>query len=109
MLCACALLSLAADHKNTEAFAVVAGTVFRDPGFAVPGAKISVVLRGDPNARKLQAVSNARGEFAIRVPANPGTYLVSASFKGFRQVEKEAVIGGEGRVDVTLTLTPESK
>ena len=35
--------------------------------------------------------------------------VVRASLKGFHSEEKEAAVGGEGRVDVTFMLAPESK
>jgi hypothetical protein len=56
-----------------------------------------------------QATTTGRGEFTFRVPVTPATYLVKASLKGFRSEQKEASVSGEGRVEVTLTLAPESK
>ena len=82
--------------------------MFRDSGFALPGA--DVVLRADPEsgerpAKPLQrAVSDARGEFAFRVPPAPMRYRVTASAKGFEAQDKEVFIQGEERMDVTLTL-----
>jgi len=115
-LCVCATLCQGADKKSKEKaanFAVVAGTVFRDPGFALPGATLTLTPRGEAKPKKLQAAkkttSDGRGEFSFRVSAAPATYLVKASLKGFHPEEKEAAVGGEGRVDVTFTLVPESK
>jgi hypothetical protein len=86
------------------------GTVFRDPGFALPNAGVTLTLQGDPKAKKLQqAITSPRGEFAFRVPPTPATYVVRASLKGFQAESKEAMVSGEERVEVTLTLTPESK
>src|SRR5580698_9629398 len=57
-----------AKQKALAPHAVIAGTVFRDPGFAQPGSAVSLYLKGDPKAKKLQeALSDARGEFAFRV------------------------------------------
>ena len=105
------MLLLAGDKKKAaEPYAIVAGTVFREPGFALPDANVVLMLRGDPKARKLQqAVTGFRGEFAFRVAPAPATYVVKASLKGFHPEEKEAAIGGEERVEVTLVLAPESK
>ena len=86
--------------------AIVAGTVFRDPGFAMPEAK--VVLMAGP--RKVQeSTTNYRGEFLFRVPAKEAKYVVRATMKGYRPDEKEAEIQGEERVDINLVLKPESK
>ncbi len=112
-LCGCALLLGAAD-RNDAPHAVVAGTVFRENGFSLPGAAVTLAVKdapGVPNkkAKKLQSISDGRGEFAFRVPPGAATYVVKASLKGFQSVEKEASVSGEERVEVTLVLPAESK
>ena len=83
-LIACMLLAAGDKKKAAEPYAIVAGTVFRDPGYALPAANVILMLKGDPKAKKLQqAVSSFRGEFAFRVPPAPATYVVKASLKGF--------------------------
>ncbi len=102
--------------QNT-AHALVAGTVFRENGFSLAGATVTLIAKntgtdtGKDAARRktLKSLSDARGEFTFRVSPAPGTYLVKATMKGFQPAEKEATVGGEERVDVTLILTPESK
>ncbi len=108
----CALLLAGvsrAQRKNDEAHAVVAGAVFRESGFSLPGATVTLAMKDARKGKKLQAVSDARGEFAFRVLPGAATYVVKASMKGFQAVEKEAAIGGEERVEVTLVLPAESK
>ena len=107
-LCACTVLSLGDDRKKLETYAVVSGTVFRDSGLSLPCATVTLVPKDNLKTKKLEAVSDARGEFAFRVPTAPVTYLVRASLKGFHPEEKEATVGGEGRVDVTFMLAAES-
>jgi hypothetical protein len=104
----CGVLSAAAG-KKPEAYAVIAGTVFREDGFSLPGAVVTVLPKDAPGRKKLEAVSDARGEFAVRVPAGSAAYVVKAAHKGFQPAEKEASVSGEGRVDVTLILSAESK
>ena len=105
----CALLLCAAD-RNDASHAVVAGTVFRENGFSLPGAAVTLVVKDAPKkAKKLQSVSDSRGEFAFRVPPGAATYVVRASLKGFQAVEKEASVSGEERVEVTIMLPAESK
>jgi hypothetical protein len=100
----------AAKKHQPGTYAVVAGTVFKDPGFALPDANVTLTLRDDPKAKKMQQeVTTPRGEFSFQVPAAPATYVVKASLRGFRPDQKEAAISGEDRVEVTLTLVPESK
>lgn len=108
-LLGCASMLGAAD-KNDAPHAVVAGTVFRENGFSLPGATVTLVVKdANKKAKKLQSVSDSRGEFAFRVPPGAATYVVRASTKGFQAVEKEASVSGEERVEVTLMLPAESK
>ena len=104
----CGLLSWATG-KKPEPYAIVAGTVFREDGFLLPGASVTLLPKDVPKGKKLEAVSDARGEFAFRVPAGAAAYVVRAARKGFRPAEKEASVSGDGRVDVTLILSAESK
>jgi len=100
----------AAPEKKLVPHGVVGGTVFRDPGFALPGATVVLMRKDDPKSKKLQeAVSNPRGEFAFEVPAKQAAYIVRASLKGFHPAEKEALISAEERIEVTLVLVPSSK
>ena len=109
----CALLLGAAD-RNDAPYAVVAGSVFRENGFSLPGAAVTLAVKdelGVPKRKmkKLQSASDSRGEFAFRVPPGAATYVVRASLKGFQAVEKEASVSGDERVEVTLVLPAESK
>src|SRR5579871_4277106 len=86
LIALCSPLSVAQKRK-AEAYAVVAGTVFREPGFALPGADVTVTPHpGEGQApfklKKLQAISDGRGEFAFRVPPTPMRYTVRVSAKG---------------------------
>jgi hypothetical protein len=105
-----------ADKKTAAAaYAVVVVNVFREPGFALSGAQVSLVPDPEPGqaavkAKKMQAVCNNRGEAAFRVPPEPMRYLVKAQFKGFHPEEKSVSIQGESeRAEVTLELHAESK
>jgi hypothetical protein len=107
---ACTILVPAEEQKSPDSYAVVAGTVFRDPGYALPDAKVVLLAGGDPKKKKLQdTVANYRGEFSFRVPPREAKYVVRATMKGFRPDEKEAAISGAEHIDVNLVLVPESK
>jgi hypothetical protein len=100
----------ASKTKRAEPHAVVAGTVFRDPGFAQGGATVTLTRKDDPKAKKLQEiVTSPRGEFTFRVPPGPAVYVVLATLKGFRPARQEVEISGEEQVNETLLLIPESK
>jgi hypothetical protein len=102
---------MAGDKKKpADPDTVIAGTVFRDPGFALPEATVTLVRRDDPKHKKLvELTTNYRGEFVIHVPAAPEVYLVKASAKKFRPEEKEASITGLDHVELMFTLEPETK
>jgi hypothetical protein len=102
-------------QKESAPEAVIVGTVFRDPGFALPGAEVRLTPDPEPSqpspkkARKQRAITSPRGEFVFHVPAEPMRYTISASASGFKSEQKSITVQGEGRTDVTLTLTQESK
>jgi carboxypeptidase family protein len=91
------------------AHAVVAGSVFRESGFSLPGATVTLTAKGAARGKGLKSVTDARGEFAFRILPAAGQYVVTASMKGYKTAEAEASVGGEERVDVTLVLSTESK
>jgi hypothetical protein len=110
LIAAVSFSASAAPDKKPAPHGIVAGTVFRDPGLALPGATVVLMRKVEPKPKKLQeTVSNYRGEFAFEVPAVQGAYIVRASLKGFHPEEKEAVISADERIEVTLVLVPESK
>ena len=95
--------------KKAEPYAIVAGTVFRDPGFAQPGASVVLVLKSAPAKKLQEQVSSPRGEFAFRVPPGPNIYLVTATLKGFQTAREEIEIQDQEQINATLLLVPESK
>src|ERR1700730_9475313 len=100
-LCRAQLL-LGQAKQKAEPYAVVAGTVFRDPGFAQPGASVALALKSAP-AKKLQhQISSPRGEFSCRVPPGPNAYLVTATLKGFKTARGEVEIQGQEQINATL-------
>jgi hypothetical protein len=105
---ALAVLLAAGDKKKPEdAGTVIAGSVFRDPGYALPEATVTLVRRDDPKHKKLAEESTTfRGEFVFHVRAAPAVYVVKASAKGYRSEEKEASVTGPDRIDLTFTLEP---
>lgn len=105
-----AAIPVSAAKKKTqpEPFATVAGTVFRDPGFAVPGVKVTVEpAQPEKNGvkfKKAEAVTNFRGEWAVRVPPVPMQYSVNVKVNGFNEQQKTVAIEGEQRQEVNFVL-----
>jgi carboxypeptidase family protein len=97
-----------------EAYGIVSGTIFQEKGFALPDAEITLIP--DPTAdsatvkvKKMQTVSNARGEFVFRVPAASMQYKIKVSAKGYQGQQKSTTILGEEHIDVMFQLQPELK
>jgi hypothetical protein len=93
--------------KTAASYAVIAGTIFRDPGFSLPGAEIALLPEKAPlKVKPMKAVSDARGEYAFHVPPSEARYTVSVKAKGFEPQQKAAIVNGEVRVDVFFQLKP---
>src|ERR1700693_1258788 len=79
-----ALPSLGDKKKPAEPYFLLAGTVFQETGFALPNAEVAVIPDPAPDAprpkvKKLQTVSDSRGEFAFRLPTGSMRYIIKAS------------------------------
>ena len=116
IVAAASILPALGDKKKaaSDAYVLLAGTVFTETGFALPNAEVVVTQDAAPEtkhskAKKMQAVSDSRGEFAFRLPLGNAHYLVKVSAKGFRSEEKSVAVKGEDRLDVTFQLHQESR
>lgn len=107
-LLAGAVAGFSKDKPKTQAVILV--SVFREPGFATPGADI--LLEPDPTfktslkVKKMKVLSDSRGEGAFRVPAAAMRYTVSVRLQGFQPEQRTVTIAGEERQDVFVTLKP---
>jgi hypothetical protein len=115
LLSGAGLLLAEKKKKTPDLYAIVGGTVFRDPGFALRGAEVTLepeqaVVNGS-KLKPQKAISDARGEFAFRVPPLEGAkYKLTATAPGMKPETKQAETrGGEERIDVTFNLLPASK
>lgn len=108
ILPAAALAAGKKKEKEKKLAAVIAGTVFRDPGFAVAGAEVELIeIRGDgKKGKSRKTVTDGRGEFAFPVPPEEIKYKVKASAKGLQSEEKETASTPGARMDVFFTLKP---
>jgi hypothetical protein len=106
-------LAAAGKSGKPEPFALIAGSVFRDTGFSLAGAELIVEPAPEAKApvkfKRIKTVTDARGEFAVRVPSVPMRYTVSVKAQRYRLDKKEVSIDGEGRVELFFRLEPETK
>jgi hypothetical protein len=100
----------------SDNYAIVAGSVFNEGGYALPDADVTLTkgASGSPDNPKgkqkpMEAVSDARGEFVFRVPPGPTQYTVSVSAKGYRSSEKTVSVQDQERVEVTFQLDRDSR
>ncbi len=112
-IAATALAAGARDKKEQAPYALIFGTVFQESGLSFPGARIEIVpageLQGARKFKRLEAVSDSRGEFAFRVPVEEMTYKLTAHAAGYIPQEKTTQAAGEVRVDVFFRLEAASK
>lgn len=98
------------DKKASVPYAIIAGTTFRPPGFALPGAKSRIAPESSSSGRtKLKSAevqTDARGEFALRVPVVPMKWTVHVQANGYESQAKSVSIDGEQRVDLSFQLQP---
>jgi len=99
--------------KSADLFALIAGSVFKEPGYALPGAQVllepEVEEANGVSFRPQKVVTDARGEFAFRVPPVEAKYTLKVSAKGLKgEIKKVETRGGEERVDATFLLAPAS-
>lgn len=96
--------------EPAAAVAIIAGTVFRVPGFAVPGAQVTITPElhssGSVKFKKEKVVCDPRGEFAVRVPPVPMKYTVDVKSEGFQPQSKAVAIEGEQRKEINFELEP---
>lgn len=104
-------LSLPAQEK--AAYSVIAGTVFREPGFALPGALVALEpLDGPAKGKRIKpqkVLTDRHGEYAFRLPPSEAKFKLTATAKGLLSESKETAAAPGVRVDVFFELKPESR
>ena len=95
---------LRAEEKKD--YALIYGTVFNADNRLVPGIPIKIQRVGDKKP-KWELVSDARGEFAQRVPVGDNEYIVIADIKvpkGGTKPQTKVHISANERADISLHL-----
>jgi hypothetical protein len=83
---------------------VVFTTVFTNQGFALPGARVRIRRENDKKFR-WEAISDRRGELAIRVPQD-SDYELIVEARGYK-TQTQKVDAAEGnRADLTIRMEP---
>jgi hypothetical protein len=88
------------DRKAEKPYALIYGTVFDSAGRTVYGVRVKIRRSIDKKAR-WEHYSDHSGEFAQRVPAGPGDYVIWADLKGFKSMDGKKLEAGQ---EVTLHI-----
>jgi len=95
-------LSLQGDEKEKEKpYALLSGSVHSTEGFALPGVPVSVRREEDRKPR-WRAISDARGEFALRLPAEAASYEVATESKEHENQTKKVTVAGTEKETVVV-------
>ncbi len=91
-------------------YALLEGSCFNSRGFSLPGVSVEISMKTKPGEKPSKqtwrAVSSPRGEFALRLPQGPVTYVVRAKREGFQPQEKEVTFTLDERQDLIFNLEP---
>ncbi len=85
-------------------YALIKGTVFREDGFTLRGAKVSC-RRAEDKKPKWETLSGEDGEFAFRLPTGKMEYIIDVEMKGYQSNSKKVEIANDERQDISITLT----
>lgn len=95
--------------KAGEPYGVIAGSVFRETGFSFAGVEVVVVWEVDGKKKKeWKGRSDARGEFAFRVPAGVGRYTVRVKADGHAPEERTLELGLDERRELSIRMQTET-
>jgi len=86
---------------------VIFTTVFTEQGFALPGASVRV-RRTDEKKFRWEAVSDRRGEFALRVPQD-SEYEMTVEAHGYKMQTRKVNASDGNRADLTIRMEPQSE
>lgn len=85
---------------------VIFTTVFTDKGFALFGAHARV-RREEEKKFKWEAVSDHRGELAIRVPQG-AEYELTVEARGYKTLTRKVDTREDNRADLTIRMEPQN-
>ena len=95
------------DAATVASPAILAGSIFTGVGFALPGAEVLISLDGAASSKqRWKAVSDARGEFFVRLPPGPAKYNVSVRARGLKPQEKQISFLADERLEQNFLLEP---
>jgi len=95
--------ALPAEKEKEKPHVLLRGTVFTSDGLALPGILVTIKVK-DESKPKWRAVSDRRGEFAVRLPVGHQTYEVSTQSEEHENQSKTVEIYAQESVNVIFRL-----
>jgi hypothetical protein len=97
-------------EQKEEAFALLVGTCFNEKGLSMRAVAIEAEIQV-PSGQKLKkkkwtAVTDVRGEFALRLPAGKAKFLVNANTAGYTSQEKTVIFNSDERQNILFNMEP---
>lgn len=89
------------EKEKEKSYALLSGSVHSAEGFSLPGVPVSVRREEDRKPR-WRAVSDARGEFVLRLPAEPATYEVATESKDHENQTRTVKVAGTDKETVVV-------
>jgi hypothetical protein len=86
---------------------VIFTTVFTEQGFALPSARVRV-RRTDEKKFRWEAISDRRGELAVRVPQD-SEYEMTVEARGYKMQTRKVDANDGNRADLTIRMEPQSE
>jgi hypothetical protein len=86
---------------------IIFTTVFTEQGFALPGARVRI-RRTDEKKFQWEAMSDRRGELAVRVPQD-SEYEMTVEARGYKMQTRHVDAREDNRADLTIRMEPQSE
>ena len=96
-------------EQGEEVFALLVGTCFSEKGFSMRGVSIEAEIQAPStqnSKKKWNAVTDSRGEFALRLPAGKIQFLVRANKDGYKPLEKIVLFSNDERQNIRFNMEP---
>ena len=90
--------------RERDPYGLIRGATLDSGGYSLQNVQLTLERTDGKKFKKVEKISIEGGEFAFRVPAEKGTYRVTASADGFKTVSKDVVMDGDEIRQVVLQM-----
>lgn len=92
--------------ERAKRTSLIRGAVFDPEGRSLAGARVRLerITTSNEKPLALERITNSRGEFAFRLPAEKARYRLTATLSGYKPDTKEVEVNESESVPVAFTL-----